>query len=115
MKLNVENLAKQIVTEASTADDQINVLVDNAIHQALIGISLDTLANDFEKAKEVYYNNLRNYLGQQLNVKPVIVGKFITNDMHLKFADSLQKAYQALQSTGNQPQEFTDPKFLLES
>lgn len=116
MKINVQNLAKQVVTEAVNSDEQVNTLVDNAIHEALMAISIETLATNFEKAKEIYYNNLRNYLSTQLKVKPSVVGKFLTSDMHQKFADALQKAYQALQPTQDKvDQEFSDPKFLLES
>lgn len=115
MKLDVNKLAKQIVTEATTSDEQINALVEDAIHESLILISLETLSNNFEQAKGMYYNNLRDYLAQRLRVTPSQVGKFITSEMHEKFANALQRAYEALQSTEGKPKVFTDPKFLLES
>lgn len=116
MKNNSSILAKKIVLEAQAGDEQINALVEQAIDAAISTIGFDTLGGNFEEAKKQYYNNLRKHIANQLGVDPLQVGKFITSDMHKKFAEALQKAYEALQSTPDKENpQFTDPQFLTES
>jgi hypothetical protein len=116
MKTNIAKLARQIVTEAAAADDQINVLVEKAIETALSEIEFEALKNNFEEAKKQYYNSIRKFFATQLGVEPTQVGSFITTDMNYKFSEALRKSYEALKSTPDEVDlKFSDPQILTES